>query len=422
MERKGMGRNKIMNYTHNVIEVAKLTLGVRARKDYGDITELSESIKDQGLLQPIVIDIEGNILDGGRRYMAHLLLDKETIPYILIDQKSPIEKKQIELIANTKRKQFTWDEEAELKEEIDTDMRKADPHWNIKKTSQLFHESEANTSKDIQLAKAMIKNPELKKCKDKNTARTSARRIREKMEREIVVGNREINISGLHKGDALEVLKTIPNESVDLVLFDPPFGVDLHKKTGWPEKYGDVYGKYEDTFANYVILMNEICSEIERVLKYRGHCYIFFALKTDTFDEIVKIVDEYLMVDSTLLFWIKPSNNNPVPYNRFAINYEPILFCSKGKPREFNIAHNATFHHDVDKSDGKMHPAQKPLSLYKELISISSNKGEIVLDPMAGSGSSIVSALSLNREIIGIEQDEEYFKLIQYRISQMKGK
>ena len=120
------------------------------------------------------------------------------------------------------------------------------------------------------------------------------------------------------------------------------------------------------------------------------------------------------------LLWVKPSNENPRPYERFTVNYEPFFFCWKGKldsklGNELNSPSNSTFHHNYKGSE-KLHPAEKPEELYERLLDLSSMPGATVLDPFLGSGVSLAVARRMGRKIIGIEKVESWHTIAKYKI------
>ncbi len=117
--------------------------------------------------------------------------------------------------------------------------------------------------------------------------------------------------------------------------------------------------------------------------------------------------------------------NNPCPAEwkrRFVAGREYFLHCTKGGKNTFNVdkLHKGCFNYPLtkpsEKSFGK-HPNQKPLNVLTEMLEILTNEGQTVLDPFMGSGSTGVACKNLNRKFIGIELDENYFKIAQDRIS-----
>lgn len=208
--------------------------------------------------------------------------------------------------------------------------------------------------------------------------------------------------------DATEKLQDIPDNKVDIVVTDPPYGTDYtsHRDTDNPEFGTDI----DDSLA----LLDNVFSELERVCKANSHIYLFFSM--NRYEEVVKVAKRHFEVTETPLIWAK---NNHVPTRdatsgfdkMYAHQYEPVLVCRmpNGKGRELNggVCTNV-LEHDVPKKDNRWHDSQKPISLAKELITNSTGAKATVLDPFAGSGSTLLAAKESDRHYIGIEANAEY--------------
>ena len=415
------------------VKLNDITLGERAREDYGDIDGLGESMSRLGQIQPIVIDEDNIIRAGGRRYTAAILLGWEEIDCVYMKDLNPLERKEVELEENIARKSFAWQEEVALKKEINELKKKiADSNgkeWKEEDTAKLLGDSRTNLYRDMQLATDLEEFPQLAEEKDKSTARTKARRLRDEKSREFLNIERG-TVEGLIQGDCRDVLESIEDESVDLILCDPPYGIKFDEK-GRNEKYNTVYGDdYVDDKISLNHLIEEVMKELRRVLKPGGHMYFFFAIQHYHMVQVELAVqfrdgdglDAPKEYQQTPCIWTKPSNENYRPYHRFCVNYEPFFFAWKGEMREFTKTSNCTMEFDIDrKKEDRQHPAQKPQSLYENLIEISSHKGMTVLDPFLGSGISLAVAKRMGREIIGIEREDSWFQLATHNLHEIGG-
>jgi site-specific DNA-methyltransferase (adenine-specific) len=228
-------------------------------------------------------------------------------------------------------------------------------------------------------------------------------------------------------GDCIELFKKIPSNSVHLVLTDPPYnlGEFMHKRntnlakmrenhfaySGW-DNLG--YEEWEDS-------MDKFLQESSRVLKEKGTLLLFMSLmKVET---IIRLAEKHNFYYKTIGVWHK---TNPMPRNmnlHFVNSTECWLyFIHKGTTGTFN--NNGVMMHDFietsltpqsEKKYGK-HPTQKPLQLINHFVKTLSNKGEVILDPFMGSGSTGVSATLQQRQFLGIELDEKYFDIAKKRI------
>jgi DNA modification methylase len=164
------------------------------------------------------------------------------------------------------------------------------------------------------------------------------------------------------------------------------------------------------------------------VCKDNAHLYIFFAAKR--FDEITSIAEEYFDVTYTPLLWVK-NNGSPTEakdgYEKiYAHYYEQILFCRMSKGDERSIAPEGEQRKNVleyDRPSGKdrYHDSQKPRALLRHLITNSTGPAETVLDPFAGSGSTLLAAKSAGRHYKGFELSEEPEPDFRKRLHEVKN-
>ena len=414
------------------VKISEIIWGERARKDYGDadsLLGLAQSISKNGLLHPIVIDDSHTLRAGGRRLTAMLQLGWTECPVTMLSDLSPLQKLEVELEENLHRKNFEYAEQVALTARIhDIKLALATEEgkdWTLADTAKALGVETNTVQQDIALAKEIQNDPSIGKAKNKGQAKTRARRAKEvrRIQAEILasptVPSEEVIL-----GDSIDILPNIPSDSIDLILCDPPFGVKFDENArnlGYETTYGDFY----DELNAVISLLEDTIPQLFRILKPGGHMYMFFALSNYTRISIMletnwKWEKEYGKYAANPLLWVKPSNENPRPYERFTVNYEPFFFCWKGKldsklGNELNSPSNSTFHHNYKGSE-KLHPAEKPEELYERLLDLSSMPGATVLDPFLGSGVSLAVARRMGRKIIGIEKVESWHTIAKYKI------
>lgn len=214
--------------------------------------------------------------------------------------------------------------------------------------------------------------------------------------------------------DCLEAMKEIPDNFVDLVVTDPPYrtitGGDKNGKNSVRPK-GILRGNRK-LFENNKIKISEWMPELYRILKDGCHCYIFS--NALNLKDMLNLSDKCGFKLVNLLVWQK---NNCTPSQYYMKNCEYVLLLRKGKARWINnIGESKTVHCFKNVISTKTHPTEKPVDLMKFYIENSSNKNDIVLDPFMGSGSTGVACVNTNRNFIGVEIDEKYFKAAKIRI------
>ena len=213
----------------------------------------------------------------------------------------------------------------------------------------------------------------------------------------------------LIQGDCLEKMKEIPDGSVDLVLTDPPYEVI----TGGSNGIGSPKGILADNKQLMKTIPNfsDWLPECFRVLKPESHAY--FMVNFKNLEKLMKEIRSAGFEIHNLLVWEK---NTATPNRWYMKNVEYTIFARKGKTKAITDSGSKTCH-KFDNIRGKQHPTQKPVELMEMYVSNSSLAGEVVLDPFMGSGTTGVACINTNRNFIGIELDEGYFKIAQDRIS-----
>lgn len=233
----------------------------------------------------------------------------------------------------------------------------------------------------------------------------------------------------LINGDCIEEMQKFIDDGVkvDLVLTDPPYNISklndnrdrskmdspiMRRKKPINYDFGTWDNMKREEFLNFTNDWYSLCVQL---LKDGGTMISFFSKEDVNF--LGWIGKSYGMRTRTIFTWHK---TNPVPSFR-KVNYlsscEYAWIGSKGDVGwTFNFKQQKEMHNFFETPNKSIygeteHPTEKPLSLIKHLIEIHTNEGDVVFDPFLGSGTSAVACKELNRECIGIELDEEYFKI-----------
>lgn len=226
------------------------------------------------------------------------------------------------------------------------------------------------------------------------------------------------NDINLFNGDCLEVMKGIPDSSVDCVITDPPYKVSSGGKPKSKDQPSGILSKNDGKIFKHNDLKEEDWfPEIYRVLRAGSHCYIMTnALNLERYLTLARN-NGFLL--HNLLVWEK---NNCTPNRWYMKNCEYTLFLRKGKAKRINNVGSSKTVHKFKNERNKEHPTEKPLELMKMYVENSSNEGDVVLDFTMGSGNTGVACKNLNRKFIGIELDETYFNIAKERIENISYK
>lgn len=212
--------------------------------------------------------------------------------------------------------------------------------------------------------------------------------------------------------DYLLALRAIPDESVDLVVTDPPYKVisgGRKRNSGQPSGILDANdGKI---FRHNDVDMSVCMKELYRVLKQGTHCYVMTNVLN--LKDMIVYAEQAGFKLHNILIWKK---NNVTPSQYYMKNAEYILFIRKGKAKYINNIGTKTVL-EVNNIRNKQHPTEKPIELMRILIENSSNVGDVVLDPFVGAGSTALASIETKRNFIALEIDEEYVAIANKRIA-----
>jgi modification methylase len=218
-------------------------------------------------------------------------------------------------------------------------------------------------------------------------------------------------------GDCLKLIKDIPNKSVDLIITSPPYNLGKKHHTG-----NNYHVPYKDDMpeSDYQLWQIQILNECFRVLSDDGSMFynhknrIKNGLQITPYEWLLKT---HFIIKQELVWFNGSQNFDKI---RFYPMTERIYWMAKStKTKLFNaINHHDFFNKNEWKSQGlnKKHTRSYPVELCSDIIKCFPNS-KIVLDPFMGSGTTGMACKNMNKQFIGIELDEEYFKIASERIN-----
>ena len=221
----------------------------------------------------------------------------------------------------------------------------------------------------------------------------------------------------LINGNCLDTLKNIPNESIDLIVTDPPYPTtsrgNAGNSGGMLQKDINKKGK---VFTYNNINCKEYAPEFYRLLKDGSHCYVM-----TNHINLIDMLNTFTDVGFHFIKSLIWNKGNKIMGQYYMSQYEYILFFRKGKGKKINncgtsdilsISNKKT----KDKGGKNIHDTEKPIELMEVLVNNSSQENELVLDPFMGVGSTGIACIKNNRNFIGIEIDENYFTIAKERM------
>lgn len=233
----------------------------------------------------------------------------------------------------------------------------------------------------------------------------------------------------LYQGDCLEVMKDIPDKSVDMILCDLPYGTTQNK---WDS----------------VINLDKLWEQYNRIIKDNGAILLF---AQTPFDKVLGSSNLKLLKYEWIWRKSKPTghlNAKKMPlkqHENILVFYKKLPIynclnltkvdkmvsrtnkgnygeCSKTTRQEYTGYPKSILDYNSIISNNQFHPTQKPVALLEYLIKTYTNEGEVVLDNCMGSGSTGVACVNTNRKFIGIELDKNYFDIAKERLSVINRK
>ncbi len=231
-------------------------------------------------------------------------------------------------------------------------------------------------------------------------------------------------------GDCYDLIKLIPDKSVDLIITDPPYEIDGCGKGAFGTRnYYKEYSKLgKDKHKNL--------NAKSKASKLNNNCSGFDYTLLDEFDRVLKKINIYIWCNKNqisslmkhyedmgcnvdLLCWCK---TNPIPTcnNKYLSNIEYCVFVREKSVKVYGNYNTLSKYYvtPLNVKDKKLyhHPTIKPLNIIKNFISNSCQGGDLVLDPFAGSGTTLIGARELNRRFIGFEIDKKFYEIALKRI------
>lgn len=217
----------------------------------------------------------------------------------------------------------------------------------------------------------------------------------------------EIEISdNIKNGDSLEILESLKDGAIDIVLTDPPYGISYKSNRSEYDaitKRGLMNDGRDEAFE----LLEKTCEVLSRKTAINSHLYFFCSWSV--FSDFERIISKYFTI-KTPIVWDKGNKGSGDLDNDWGNQTEIAIYCVKGKKhvnnRRGNVINVPRLH-----TSKMVHPTQKPDELIRQILEVSYIDGDFVVDPFMGSGSTIKVCNDMGAKSLGIELDEEMFNI-----------
>lgn len=258
-----------------------------------------------------------------------------------------------------------------------------------------------------------------------------------------------VELNHVYKMDCIEGMTSLPDNSVDLIIADPPYNLSKGGNWSWDNSVvlkglGGNWNKVMESWdamplEEYWKFTLAWISEAKRILKPSGSMWIFGTYHNIGIINVLCQMLEIEIINEVV--WFKRNSFPNLSGRRLTASHETLLWChSGGKKRQYyfdyDYSKNGVFESDLIKKPGKQmrtvwdvpnnktkvelkfgkHPTQKPLRLLERIVGLTSKEGDLMLTPFCGSGSECVAAKIAGRDYIGFEIEDEYVELAEKRL------
>ncbi len=422
------------------IPIDDIKMGDRFRIDMGNIKELALNIMRHGLIQPITLDEDLNLIAGGRRLMAFKEIremharDKNVrdgIPCIIRSFKNEINKREVELYENIHRKDMAWDEKVILFGRIHDLLmeQNGDKHTQIQ-TAHILGRDPSTISLDLELAEVIKVFPEIRNAANKDQARKIYKKLIEDSFVKKAVGRiekirkEEIAKTGKSEtafmidkavkdymiGDMFEGISEVEQGIWNFAEVDPPYGINLKDKKSKNvtniENYNEVPRK------EYKVFVENAAVSVFQALSEDAFCVWWFG--SEWYQTVYRaLIKAKFKVDKIPCVWFKSGSGavTQAPDFNLSRSYEPFFICRKGQPPIRQRGRSNVFEFKPVPPKQKTHPTERPTELIQEIYKTFVFPGARIIVPFLGSGASLIAAYRFGtKSAIGWELSKEMKK------------
>lgn len=406
-----------------VTEVAldDVIVGERFRKDYSLDDDFLETIREKGIIQPITISQNMDLVAGGRRLAGAKEVGLPSIPAVMRQIEDELDLRECEYIENAFRKDLSWTEKnANVARIRDLVVEKfGEKRGNIRRVTELVNRSSGGVVRCLQMHEEVTKFPKLAECKTEDEAVKLLRQLKEKVaamelvrehtervEEHVEESEDSRNYSpkikaSLHAtnhfqiGNCFTGMQAMLDEKlcppISFVEVDPPYGIDLKMvKKGEGSKELDTYEEIPK--SDYPEFITKLCDYLYKVTPESTRVCFWFGI------EWYSVVRQSLEkagfnVDPIPCLWTKRAGQTNAPELYLARAWEPFFIATKGDGIPIRARGRVNvFDFPVVPASRKWHPTQRPVELMQEILRTFAWEGSIIMIPFLGSGATLLAA------------------------------
>ena len=402
----------------------------RQRRELNNIEELAESIRRNGLINPITVTRDHELIAGERRLTAHQLLGFDTIAVQYIDQLDETELHIIELEENIRREELSWQDHVRAVARFHELKATVEPGWTKEKTAEELNVSAGQISRLMLVKSAMDEEvPEVLEAPKLSTAFNFATRRHERRKtmtmRELRAdlgsppaesGDSPAESEGdepepvsrrfvaIEQRDFLHWSNEVQDDGFNFIHCDFPYGVSAGDTRG--QSGAISWGGYADSPDIYFDLLEAFCMRVDNFTAPSAHLMFWFSMDyyQKTFDALSAAG---WRVNPFPLVWYKSDNSGILPDKDRGPRriYETAFFASRGDRKIVRAVGNAT----AGGVTKKFHMSEKPTAILEHFFRMIVDETTVMVDPTCGSGNSVKVAEALGASwSLGMDMDPDY--------------
>ena len=220
-----------------------------------------------------------------------------------------------------------------------------------------------------------------------------------------------MELNKIYNEDCIEGMKNISDNSIDLIVTDPPYLVKY--KTGRRKDKSHKFTKEILNDDNEQLLKDYI-KECHRIMKNDTAMYMFCS--SNKVDFFKQELEKYFTIKN-MIIWVKNNHTAGDLQSAFGRKYEIVFLVNKGRSKFNGTRLTDVWEFKRVAGKGQLHQNQKPVEMIEQCIEKHSNENDVVFDGFMGSGTTAIACINTNRNYIGFELDEEYYETSTKRIN-----
>lgn len=399
-------------FAHVPVDSIIVDRSKRQRTDLPDLTELKQSIRDRGLIHPIVVTRELELVAGECRLQSFKELGRTTIPVHYTDELPHEELHLIELEENVKRAALPWQDECRAVREYHLLRKAAEPEWTQENTADALGMARQTVMDKLQVAEELVNgNSMVVEAPRYSTARGIVDRAAARKDEAALQALQKFKTPETEKApDAIEVADfnewapLYEGPKFNFIHMDFPYGIDANK---FNQGAAPSHGGYSDTADDYWRLCTTLVRTLDRIASQSCHFMFWFSMHYyhDTLEFFEQHSD--IKFDPFPLIWTKSDNVGilPDPERGPRRIYETCLFGARGDRKIVRATSNSV----AWASERDQHMSIKPQGMLERFFTMFVDSNTLMLDPTAGSGGALRAAEALGARLVhGLERDPEF--------------